>query len=186
MKNLISVAFCIVFLYVPLGLFPSDDNGTISPTKIQLPFYELKKSLEVDGWGSNNTEKAKLFNIERSRLGKNFEKELLALIDNDINANYWAGVYLTDKYYLKENTPLNELALKIFRNAIYLCEKKPDKESEIVAIGIVAAIVCARNSKMKEAKEFKIKVEELLKKDQSYGSSKPALDDDEWKIYDSI
>lgn len=119
------------------------DSGSVREVDFDLlkPFMNLQKCLKEKPWGINNFEKAVMFNAERKRLGSDFEKELFVFLGTDIDACYWAGIFLTNDYYLNGNEPMYELGLKILEHGIELCRKNPGREIEIISFAMIAAVL---------------------------------------------
>jgi hypothetical protein len=150
------------------------------------PFGNLKKIVVNTGWGVNATRQARLIHDERKRLDDIFEPELLKFLKNDIDGLYWTGIFLSNESYLFENSPNNELALKLFDKGIELCLKESDdsvQKGRLTSLATYAAIISIKMGKSRKAHEFK-SISEKYKK--LFFGSFPILDDIELKLYNSI
>lgn len=151
-----------------------------------IPFHELLLDLKDSSLGVNNNHKAKIFQEERNRLGKNFAMALERFIGDDIDRCYWISSYLSSDYYLHGNKPLYNLSLSITNKGIKLCEMENEVPPDIIGLSVVGALTAYKINNQKLARHYKAIVIKFLKKGGMYKYSFPALNENDKSIYDSI
>jgi len=150
------------------------------------PFAVLQSLIEKDrSWFSNRDRKAYLINKEREKLGKDFKKELLKLIGDNINHHYWVASIISSESYLYDKKPMNRLALQILNRGISLIKKSiSNKErAQEVSFRICAAILAYKLGFKSQAKKHKKIANKLFAKDKMYAGGFPALNKKNYKIY---
>jgi hypothetical protein len=175
-----------------LGLFLSVlfASGSLVSAQSNEPFAELDRYVktEQNGFFSGEESTVTLFNAERIRLGKNFETELLKYLGKDIEKHYWISAYLDYEEFLQGNERLPQLSLRIKQRGLSLIEtqKEEDTFSSVIGLNVTAAILSQKLKLPAQAKSYKAKAENLMKKDDAYRGTFPALDDADRAIYDAI
>jgi hypothetical protein len=154
------------------------------------PFAELDRHIKTaqNGFWGGDDSIVTLFNAERKRLGKNFEAELMKYLGNDVEKHYWISAFLDYEDYLQGNERLPQLALRIKQRGLTIIENLSEEDafSNIVGLNVTAAILSKKLKMDAQAKSYKAKAEALLKKDELYRGTFPALDDEDRAIYDAI
>jgi hypothetical protein len=162
----------------------------ISITQSTKPFAEFDSYLKKEQKGiiSGDEKLVTLFNAERKRLGEDFAFEVVKYLGRDLEKHYWVSLYLEDKDFVQGNARLPDFSLRILQAAIDLIENEDveDKSMSNVAIYATAAILSKKQKQAALAKQYKAKAEALLKKDDTYQGTFPALTEEDRAIYDGI
>lgn len=154
------------------------------------PFDSFEKAVteQRGGFNGNKENLSIIFNQERIRLGEDFEAELWKYLGEDVEKHYWSGVFLQSKSYLHENTPLPELALKVWQNALALLGDKQDTESfgDRFKISVMSAILSKKLGNDILAKKFKMQSENITALGFDTQTYFPAIRDFEKCLYYAI
>ncbi len=153
------------------------------------PFSEFEKAIKSDKreWRVVRPRLSKMFNAERKRLGKDFEKELLKFIDADIERHGW-WVFLVDPECLGTNPPQPYLALLIMEQRIALYEKRQglDNQATLVGESVMTAIFSKRLGFDHLAAVHKARARRLVAQNRILEGAWPILDKKSRKVYESI
>jgi len=179
-----------LILFLIIGISCSLQNPMVRTEKReqQEAFFELKQLLAQDGdWFFHREDKARLIYEERSRLEKHFEKELRMLLDDDIEAHYYAALFLSADDYLQGRQPAKKLALSLFERGIKLIRKSRDKsiKGDEIKFSVFAALLSQDLGQEKKAARFKRNAEKLLKTGQ-YKGYFPAMSRDDLERYKAL
>jgi len=105
------------------------------------PFADFAAGKRI---GAGNVGRARVFNLERDRLGEAFEAELLAHLAAaaDPGEHYWVAHFLMAPYYLEGRSPRPRLAQLILQQALALCTDESDIKQlgQVVKISVTAAV----------------------------------------------
>lgn len=153
-------------------------------------FAELDQHVKTEqkGFFGGEETTVTLFNAVRKSLSKNFETELFKYLGNDVDKHYWISLYLEDKDYLQGNERLPELSLRIKQRALSMAETQEEEDTflSIIGLNVTAAILSKQLKQDALAKSYKAKAEALLKQNEAYQGTFPALREEERAIYDAI
>jgi TonB family protein len=156
----------------------------------EAPFSVVEKAVkdEQGGWNGNKELLSRVFDIERRRLGAQFESELTKWLGSEPEKHYWVSGFLDWESYLHGNTRLPELSLLIKEQGLLLIRGKNDDASlgYVIGLSITAAILSDALGLKPLAISHKSDAETLLQMDPSLAKHIPALSDAERKRYDSI
>lgn len=156
----------------------------------EAPFAVVEKAVkeEQGGWNGNKERLSGVFDNERRRLGPQFEKELTKWLGTDPEKHYWISAFLDWEGYLHGNKRLPELSLLIKQQGLILVDRKDDDESKgyVIGFGVTAAILSDELGLRTLASYYKIKAEDLLRKDPSLSRYVPAVSEAERRRYDEI
>ena len=153
------------------------------------PFAEIDKHVRSQGgWAFNSQSLAELFNIERKRLGEQFEPELMKYLGQDLEKHYWISTYLEAEYYLKGATPLPQLSLLIKHQSLVLLEGKEDfaSLSNVMRFSVSAAVLSERLGFYQLAVSHKMRAEHLALKNPDLKTSIPAITEEEQQLYEAL
>jgi len=153
------------------------------------PFDEMDKVVRSQGgWAFNTESLAKLFNIERKRLGDQFEQELMKYLGQDLEKHYWISTYLEAEYYLRGATPLPQLSLLIKHQSLALLEWKEDfaSLSNVMRFSVSAALLSERLGFYQLAVSHKMRAERLVLKNADLKTSIPAITEEEHQLYEAL
>lgn len=158
--NIIIFISILIFFTLLLILFSIQKKDTNI-------FKDLDKKLIEKKRGSNNEEKAEIFEkiYFDNYTNDNFHDLLINYI-NDIDKAYWIGVYLSSDYYTKINNI--DLSIEVFKKGITLCNNEEQTVSFYWQIGYNYFF----NNKKDESKKFLINAYNLSIK---YPGHRPAL-----------
>ena len=179
-----------LFLFFIIGISCSLQSPMITSVKKndKEAFFELKQLLTQDGdWFFHREDKARLFYEERDRLGKRFKKELKTLLGDDIEAHYYAALFLSTDYYLQGRQPAKKLALSLYERGIRLIRKSRDEDikGEEIKFSVFAALLSRDLGQDKKAVRFKANAEKLLKTGQHKGYF-PAMSREDLEQYKAL
>jgi hypothetical protein len=153
------------------------------------PFSSIDDFLEKNGGDFNNREEiVKLFNQERTRLGRNFEKELWKYLGKDVDKHYWISSFVEWEGYLQGNPPLPELSFKIKKRGVKLIGETDDKSKLGAKITFLRdlAVASYRAGKQKQALKYKSQAASLYEKFDDIGAYIGATTEFEKCIYDNL
>jgi hypothetical protein len=153
------------------------------------PFSSIDEFLKKKGGDFNNYEEVvKLFNGERVRLGKNFEKELWKYLGNDVEKHYWISSFIVWEGYLQGNPPLPELSIKIKKRGVKLLDKAEGeaKLGEKITFLRDLAVASYLAGRQKRALKYKKRAAPLYKKYDDIGLYIGAASEFENCIYDNL
>ena len=155
------------------------------------PFANLegKTKSRWSGWGVNNRDKAKVFNAERKRLGKAFQRELLKYVAEDIQRHYWCASFLTANSYIGDNAAMPKLALLLLEQGITLCKadlSQDGNKGHLVSFSANAAVLCQQLGLNVQAKHHRGTTERLIEQAPDLVGAWPCMTKDERKVFDSI
>lgn len=155
------------------------------------PFAEFDDYIKSNrGWFGDNVRAAELFNIGRKRLGDKFEPELMKYMGKgkDVETHHWISLFLEEPTYLQGEPPLLPLSLRIKERGLGLLKGKDDVESLVytVTLGVTAAVLSEKLGLRKQATAYKVRVEELMKKDPFLLAGWPAMYEEEQRVYESL
>jgi hypothetical protein len=154
----------------------------------QKPFLNLIAIVKKNGdWLTNPVENARVFHLERKRLGNDFTLELIKFIVNDVDRHYAAALFLSEPSYLENNKPMNQLALLIFLQGIPLTKKNSNFliQCQEVSFRVYVVLLAHRMGYKTLAVYYKTIARNLMKK-KLYSGGFPAMTDADLKIYKSI
>ena len=176
-------------IFLGLFLIALVAGCTLVGAQTSSPFAELDRHVKTEQkgfWGGDDST-VTLFNAARKRLGKNFEAELMKYLGEDVEKHYWISAYLDYDDYLQGSERLPQLSLRIKQRGLSLIEKLPEEDtfSSVVGLNVTAAILSKKLKLDAEAKAYKAKAENLIKK-EAYQGTFPALDEADRAIYDAI
>src|SRR5262245_2025430 len=183
MKNRVFAPTFLVILAVCAAIAVSGQRGAPAP------FAEMDKHVRSQGgWAFNTESLAKLFNIERKRLGDQFEQELMKYLGQDLEKHYWISTYLEADYYLKGATPLPQLSLLIKHQSLALLEGKEDFASllNVMRFSVSAAVLSERLGFYQLAVSHKMRAERLALKNPDLKTSIPAITEEEHQLYEAL
>lgn len=158
--------------------------GCITKRPVEESFPNLTKILQRDQWGLNNGIKANAFDKDRANLGSKFKKELLRYCGTDPERCYWCSAFLS--FYIKTNLDEKKLALKLLDNYIDSLKNKQvtiEQKMDLYSMHACASILSQRLKYYEKAKKHKRWV---VKHSKECAGNFPALDDENWKIYEGI
>jgi TonB family protein len=154
------------------------------------PFSEFEKQLreEPAGFSGNKERLSTEFDIERRRLGEQFESELLKWLGSDPERHDWISIFLESESYLHGNKPLPHLSLLIKQQGLALVRDKDDEESrrEVVRLSITAAILSSELGLVGLASSHKSEAEGLLVRHSELTTSIPGVSESDQRRYDGI
>jgi hypothetical protein len=153
------------------------------------PFSPIDEFLAKKGGEFNNyVEVVKLFNEERVRLGKNFEKELWKYLGKDVEKHYWISSFIVWEGYLQGNPPLPELSFKIKKRGVKLIGKTEDevKIGEKITFLRDLAVASYRAGKIKRALKYKRRAAPLYTKFDDIGAYIGATTEFENCLFDHL
>ncbi len=162
-------------------------GSSVFPDEVK-PFAGLTALVEKKGgWVSDRMENARELYRERRRLGERFRGEVIRFVNNDIDRHYNIGLFLSNKYYLGDEKPMNELALLIFHQGLSLIEKSTremDKADEL-SFRVFAVLLSHKMNFMALAIHHKT-IAEKLYRSKKYPGTFPAIDREEHEIFKMI
>ncbi|MFY9221287.1 MAG: hypothetical protein WAQ98_01380 [Blastocatellia bacterium] len=170
---------CFNFVQVP---------NTYGQAKSSKHFAAIDREIAKKGYLDSHEPFPTLFDKERRKLGKTFQKELLKYLKNDVEKHYWISIFLEAPSLQKQSKPLPLLSLLIKQQALALCAGKsdPDSLSNTVSLAVTAAVLCKKLNLDHLAIFYKNQAEELIKENQDLRYSFPAMEEFEHKLYESI
>jgi TonB family protein len=174
MKNILLV--CLVILFF----------GTAVPAQTK-PFEKFDNAVK-EGNGGFAGDKEKLsavFNEERIRLGENFESELWKYLGDDLEKHYWIGFFLKEPSYLHDNTPLPELAFKIWTTGLETA-KHDGGEGNRFKLLIVTSVLAQTLGKTEAALTYKNESAQITASDTNVSAYFPVLDSFERCLFEHI
>ncbi len=152
------------------------------------PFAGLTALVEKKGgWLTNRMENARELYRARRRQRERFRSEVIRFVDSDIDRHYNIGLFLSNKYYLGDEKPMNELALLIFHQGLALIEKSKremDKADEL-SFRVFASLLCQKMNFRALAIRHKT-IAEKLTRSKKYPGTFPAIDREEHEIFKMI
>lgn len=150
-------------------------------------FAELDKRVRAErgGWAGSKQSFANAFNVERKRLGYNFERELIKYIGDDIDKHYYISSFLVDPSYLHDQSPLPELSLQIMKRGLNYLKARTDEDSlgDTVKLSIKAALLSGQMGRLEEAVTYKSEADKLLSQKPILKAWFPAISGEELKFY---
>lgn len=137
---------------------------------------------------SNDEEVVKLFNIERIRLGDDFESETWKYLGDDIEKHYWISAFVVWKDYLQGNEPLPKLAFKIKQRGVELLANAEDESSLGKKITFLRdlAIASYLSGNRDAAIVYKSQATPIYEKYKDIGASVGATTRYEYCVYDNL
>lgn len=147
-------------------------------------FYCFKNLLEQYTFDSQL--EARLFQLERTRLGADFEQELYRLVENNMYASYKCGMFLLKPTYLYGNSSAPKIALNVFELGLQVEADRENLKYRKVGLLVMAAVANQKHGDLEKAKRFKAEVEKTLGNQPSYSGGFPALVEQDRQIYNSI
>lgn len=168
---------CFNFVQVP---------NTYGQAKNSKPFAAIDREIAKKGYLDSHKPFPTLFNKERRKLGKSFQKELLKYLKNDVEKHYWISIFLEAPSLQSKPIPL--LSLLIKQQALVLCAGKTDlgSLSNTVSLAVTAAVLCKKLNLDHLAIFYKNQAEELIKENEDLRYSFPAMEEFEYKLYEAI
>lgn len=153
-------------------------------------FKELNAILNMRQfrWGGAGfgQEYSKILNNIRINTGDKFEEGLNDLLKNDMEGCYYCGIFLIDEDYLYGNSPLPQVALKVYDIGLSLPVKNDEDKYTKISLSVMAAVANKKYGDEEKAKRLKAQVEEMLKQNQDLVGGFPALTDEDRNIYESL
>lgn len=187
MKNtLITLALITTLLFS--GCHHNKQNEEI----VQDGFYDLKYDIWYGDWYKERDKIAQEFQEERNRLGPNFGRELYELTNdeytkNDLDMYYWLATFLTEEYYLYDNKPDHNTAIKLLERGLTFVDRTDinDQYQEFTML-VSLAVLHAENGNTEEAKRIKQQAEARLEENEDLIGGFPVMYEEERKLYESL
>lgn len=151
----------------------------------QSPAFDCFKDL-LNEYTFNSHLEARLFQLERTRLGANFEQELYQLVENNMYASYKCGMFLLKPTYLYGNSPAPKTALNVFELGLQIEAITENLKYRKIGLLVMAAVANQKYGSVQKAKRFKSEVENILASQPFYNGGFPALVEQDRQIYNSI
>lgn len=129
-----------------------------------------------------------VIDAERRRLGANFEKELLKYLGNDVEKHYRVAGHVSSCCRKQDDKSLDLLSLTIMQQALSLLSDKKDEHSlyTTVTLRILSAVQSEQLGFHVLAVAHKSEAEKLVTQRPILRGGFPAMEKEEWEIYDSL
>lgn len=154
------------------------------------PFARFTEAVETEraGFSGNKEKLSTVFDIERARIGQNFESELLKYLGSDPEKHYWIALFLTSHSYLHGSPPMPDLALDIFDKGLKLTKNaKDDKNIGLrYKLSIAAAVLAQKIGQNVIALEYRSLGGRIIASGFDTSIYEPALNNYDRCIYKNI
>ncbi len=154
------------------------------------PFALLEEQArrQARGWHGDQRALRKLFDQERRRLGKNFQRELLRFIGTDLDKHAAAATFLLVGKPPHGTRPLPYFALLIDHQMLVLLRRKGDQDSRATRVGMSAhtAIRCAQLGLGVLATHHKETAERLVAAEPILAGAWPSMTRRQRELYEAI